>query len=137
MVLVLALVLGLIYLVFRIMKRVSKPKVASDSELKILASTSLGQGRAVHVIGVGSKAYLVGATDSAVSLIAEVEDKELIDELELKAATEPPKAKTDFAAIFTSLLGKGGKPVGKAKSSRVDSFSPEYLAQQRERLKKF
>lgn len=144
MVLVLALVLGAIYLVFRLMKRLGKPKVGSDSAIKVLATTSLGTGRAVHVLSLGSKAYLVGSTDSAVSLIAEVTEKEVVDDLVLKAGAEVAAPKGDFASILSSLLPKrkeGEAPLSKRERSMAakdeEGLSPEFLAVQRERLRKF
>jgi flagellar protein FliO/FliZ len=144
MVVVLALVLGAIYLVFRLMKSLGKPKIGSDSAIKVLATTSLGTGRAVHVINIGSKAYLIGATDSSVSLIAEIAEKEVVDELVLKAGTEKAAPTGDFAAILSSLLPrkKGGAAKiserDKARAARdQDGLGPEFLAIQRERLKKF
>lgn len=144
MVVVLALVLGAIYLVFRLMKRLGKPKIGSDSAIKVLATTSLGTGRAVHVINIGSKAYLVGSTDSSVSLIAEITEKELVDDLVLKAGAEKPAPKGDFGAILSSLLPKkkGEAPKvsdrDRARAAKdTDGLGPEFLAIQRERLKKF
>jgi flagellar protein FliO/FliZ len=139
MIFVLALVLGAIYGVYRLLKRLSKPKVADDSTLKILASTSLGPGKALHVIGLGSKAYLIGAADSSISLVAELDDKEFIDALTLEATLAPkasrPGASTDFGELLRGLLGhrRGGRKYG-LKQDRKDG---DFLAGQRERLRKF
>jgi flagellar protein FliO/FliZ len=136
MIVVLALVLAAIYGIYRLMKRLARPKTAEDSAVKVLASTSLGQGKALHVIGLGSKAYLIGATDSSISLVAEVQDKDFVDSLALQAAMAPsprPGAGRDFSELLTSLMGRrGGR--GGAKSQRRDG---DFLAGQRERLRKF
>jgi flagellar protein FliO/FliZ len=145
MILVLALVLGLIYVVFRIMKRLAKPKIVADSSVRLLAQASLGPGRAVHLIGVGDKAWLVGSSENSVSLIAEIEDRELIDELALKAATAPLRAKADFASVLNSVLGKQRRPARKGRAAAagdavgdaVGDNGPDFLARQRERLRKF
>jgi flagellar protein FliO/FliZ len=139
MIVVLALVLAAIYGVYRLMKRMAKPKAADSSAVKVLASTSLGTGRALFVVALGSKAYLVGATDASVNLVAEVEDKEYVDALILEAAMSPEKARSasakDFGEILTGLLGGrrgGGKPgAGKPRGPG------DFLAGQRERLRKF
>jgi flagellar protein FliO/FliZ len=137
MVLVLALVLAAIYAIYRLMKRASRPKTADDPAIKVLASTSLGQGKALHVVSLGSKAYLVGATDSSVSLVAEVEDKELLDALALQAAMSPaaPKAGSarDFGELLAGIMGGRGRRAG-SKQARRDG---DFLAGQRERLRKF
>ncbi len=147
MILVLALVLGAMYLVFKVLKRIGKPKAADDSSIRILASASIGAGRALHVVTLGEKAYLLGATDSSISLIDRVEDREYLDALALKAATEAGAPRADFAAILGSLLPKGKKAKdGKGRSLAAGGFSgdeafearvsADYLAEARERVKK-
>jgi flagellar protein FliO/FliZ len=136
MIVVLALVLAAIYGIYRFMKKLSRPKVSGDSSVKILASTSLGPGKALHVIALGSKAYLIGATDAAISLVAEVEDKDFIDTLALEAAMSPMSSKSgaglDFGDMLAGLLG--GRRKAGAKQQRRDG---DFLAGQRERLRKF
>ncbi len=136
MIFVLALVLGAIYGIYRLMKRLSKPKTAEDSAVKVLASTSLGPGKSMHVIGLGSKAYLVGATDSAISLVAEVEDKDFIDALALAAAMKPPSAGMGVGRNFGEILAAlmGGRRRAAAKHPGHDG---DFLSSQRERLRKF
>jgi flagellar protein FliO/FliZ len=138
MIVVLALVLAAIYGVYRLMKRVSRPKAADDSAVKVLASTSLGPGKALHVISLGSKAYLVGATDSAISLVAEVEDKDFVDSLALQAAMAPaskPGAGRDFTELLSSLMSRSR--VGRRAGARPQRGDGDFLAGQRERLRKF
>jgi flagellar protein FliO/FliZ len=140
MVVVLALVLAVIYGVYRLMKSLARPKTAEDTVVKVLTTTSLGPGKALHVVALGSKAYLIGATDASVSLVAEVEDKELIDALALEAALSPSVAKRatakDFGDMLAGLMGLRGKAGRKAglKPTRQDG---DFLAGQRERLRKF
>jgi flagellar protein FliO/FliZ len=130
MIVVLALVVAAIYVVYRLMRRISRPKVAEDSSLRLLASRSLGPGKSVHVLGLGSKAYLIGSADSSVSLIAELDDKEFVDELFLKAAQNAPKegSARDFGELLSSLLGSRRK--GPPKKGPSGNF----LAGQRDRL---
>jgi flagellar biosynthetic protein FliO len=134
MVVVLVLVLAAIYGAYRLFKKFAKPKAADDSAVRILSTSSLGQGRALHVIGVGAKSYLVGATDSSISLIAEIDDKEFVDALVLKAETEarakPGKA-ADFGAMLSGLMS--GRKSGR-EAKRGDG---DFLAGQRDRLRKF
>jgi flagellar protein FliO/FliZ len=135
MIVVLALVLAAIYGLYRLMKSLSKPKIPDNSTVKVLASTSLGPGKALHVIGLGSKAYLIGATDSSISLMAEIEDKEFVDALTLEAALRPPSSRTGVGKEFGDILSgiMGGRRRTGAKQRRDGDF----LAGQRERLRKF
>jgi flagellar protein FliO/FliZ len=141
MVVVLALVLAAIYGVYRLMKRLGRPKASDSSAIKLLASTSLGPGKALHVVCLGSKAYLVGAADAAVSLVAEIEDKEFIDALILDASTRPQGPLSpvgrDFGALLSSVLKRSGAGIGKKARKQDDSASGGFIAEQRERLRKF
>lgn len=135
MIFVLALVLVAIWLVFRFMKKAARPKGSSESAIKVLASTSMGQGKAVHLVGLGGKAWLLGASESSVSLIAEIDDKELLDQLSLEAATQSAHPKADFSSILGSLMGKGTKR--NPGRGAMDELDPDFLARQRDRLKKY
>jgi len=139
MVVVLALVLAAIYGVYRLMRKVAKPKSQDSSAIKILASSSLGGGKALHVVALGSKAFLVGATDESVNLVAELDDKEFLDALELEAAMSPersrPGAARDFGDILSRLLGVKKRPKSAKKSG--GGAGGDFLAGQRDRLRKF
>ena len=134
MVFVLALVLAAIYGVYRLLRRASRPKAVDDNAVRVLATTSLGPGKALHVVAIDSKAYLIGATDSSISLVAEVTDKDFIDRLNLEAALAPKPAKqgADFGELLAGLLGGRRKAGGKRPRGDGD-----FLAGQRERLRKF
>lgn len=132
MVVVLAIVVGLIYLFFRFMKRLSRPKLGDEASIKILASTALGAGKALHVVSLGSKAYLVGSSESSVSLISEIDDKEFLDALALKAAASQRSQGAGFADVLGSMLGGKGK-----KGRNGAQGGSDFLAAQRERLRKF
>ena len=138
MIVVLAIVLVAIYAVYRLMKGLTKPKVSEDSAVKVLATTSLGQGKALHVVALGSKAYLIGATDASVSLVAEVDDKEFVDALALDAALSSSSKKgpgLNFGELLSGLIKpSGGYRRPGAKAQRGDG---DFLAGQRDRLRKF
>jgi flagellar protein FliO/FliZ len=132
MVVVLALVVAAIYLFFRFMKRLSRPRLGDDSDIKVLASAGLGTGKALHVVSLGTKAFLIGASESSISLISEIQDKEYVDALALKAASAPRGQGTGFAELLGSMLGgKGRKAAGRTTGGSG------FLAAQRERLRKF
>jgi len=135
MMLVLGLVIAAIYGLYALLKRSARPKASDDSYLRVLAATSLAAGRSLHVVSLGDKAWLVGSTDTSVALISEIQDKELIDALALRAA-EAPQApgrapRKDFASMRTELLGR--KAVKKAAVPDPGDF----FSRQKDRLKKF
>jgi len=136
MLLVLALVLGVMYLVFTLMRRLARPRNATDSPIRVLASTSLGTGKAVHLVELGGKAWLLGASEQGLTLITEIDDRELLDGIELEAATRKP-AGGDFGGILARLL-RGGRPV-KIPLAEGDQEAPDgrWIAKRSGRLGKF
>jgi flagellar protein FliO/FliZ len=112
MVLALALAAAAVYGLVYFLKRLSRPQAVQDTFLKVLSSVHLGSNRYLHVVSVGAKAYLVGAGDSGITLIAEIEDKETIDAMlleESRRASESGKA-LDFKKLFRRFSGQGPAP---------------------------
>ena len=133
MVLVLVLVAAFIYIVVFFLKgffkRISRPQEAANPYLKILASLHLGSNRFVYVVSVGPKqAWLVGAGDGGVSLIAEIEDKETVDTMLLDDSrkTNETGKFPDFRSLLRRFGGGGGNDTGP---------SPENIRKRRERLR--
>jgi flagellar protein FliO/FliZ len=81
-------------------------------------------------VEVGVSIYLVGCSDSTVSLVAEITDKESVDALRLglaQGATEP--APRSFVSVLSGLFGGAGGP-----DAAGDTVS--YLRKQKERLRR-
>jgi flagellar biogenesis protein FliO len=75
----LAVVLGLVYLVLHGLKWLqrNKPKGlphAGGATINILETTGLAPGRFLHLVVVGEKTLLLGATDHQITLLAELQD---------------------------------------------------------------
>lgn len=133
MVLVLALVAGAVYGVVFFLKRLSRPGVQKNPHLRILAAAHLGSNRFVHVIAVGSQAWLIGAGEGGVSLISEITDSEAVDALLLEASeksaeAEPGKQLSGFAHLLSRFSGKEGSAV-------QPDLNVENLRKRRERLR--
>jgi flagellar protein FliO/FliZ len=107
-VLVLALVATAIYGVTIFLKRIKTAPSQRDPFLKVLARTPVSAKTFAAGIGVGGKAYLVGVSDAAVSLIAEVTDKETVDAMFLDSSrlAENAAARPDFKALLGRLSGR-------------------------------
>jgi len=128
MILVLAFTAAAIYGIVFFIKRSSKKTTASDPFLKVLASSPLGFNRYVHIASVGSKAWLLGASEGGVNLISEIEDKEIIDALLLEDSRKSAETVNRFPD-FLSILRRLGTPAQK-QSSGIDE-----IRKRRERLK--
>jgi flagellar protein FliO/FliZ len=133
MVLVLALVAGLIYLVVFFLRRLSRPQSEQNPHLKILASTHLGGGRYVHVVSVGTKAWLIGSGEGGISHIADINDQEAVDAMLLdasRAGAEKPgfNSLPAFQALLKRFSGGNEQP----PEDRIAS-----MRKRRERFKRF
>lgn len=128
LILVAAAVYGAVYL----LKRIARPNVARDPHLKVLASAHLGSNRYVHVVSVGRKAWVVGAAEGGVNLIAEVDDEEEIDSMLLddsrREASSAPAFSLDFKEIARRL--GAGSASGETAGPSADS-----IRKKRERLR--
>jgi flagellar protein FliO/FliZ len=111
--------------------KLKKPRTPAHSSIQVLASSSLAPGKAIHVVKAGDRAYLIGSSESAVSLIANVEDKEYVDRLELEAQAAPQRSGKPFAQLLGALMGRGGQAPGPSG----DQFA--FMKRQREKLKKY
>ena len=116
MVVVLALVTLCIYLVMRFFKRGSQSAFSSDPYLKKTASLTLSPGKSLHVVTLDDNAFIIGVTDAAVNLIGKVENKELVDAMNLHAeeqnATRLPRDFSRLLDLFGGAQNKGARGKG-------------------------
>lgn len=127
LILSLAVVCGLIYGVLYFIRRSRHFTAADDPFLKTVASLPLAPHKTLYVVTLIDKAYLVGAADSSLSLIAEITDKELIDAMNLHAA-QAAGPKQDFSSFLHTIF-----PAAKPKKTESNPFD-SFLSKQRERL---
>jgi flagellar protein FliO/FliZ len=128
MLLVLVLVAVAIYGVIYFLKKAAKPAASSDPFLRILSSAHLGSNRYAHIVSVGGKAWLLGASDGGVKLISEIEDKEVIDAMLLEDSRKTSE-NSGRLPDFISLLRRFGARPG------PDVSGADNIRRHRERLK--
>jgi flagellar biosynthetic protein FliO len=94
------IVIGLIYLSLYALRRVASLAPRSGRRLRTIESLRLAPRQAVHLIQVGDRTFLIGATDGGLQTLAEVE-------LEPNPAVAQvlPAAPVSAEALFTRLLG--------------------------------
>lgn len=124
MVLVLAAVLGAIYLLVLFIKRNARVRDGAGAGIALLGSRSLGGSRSLHLVQVGSGVYLVGATDQALNLIADLTDQEGIDPAAEHAAGNGAGRR------FPDLLAEFGA------APRGSNAPGDFLRRQQERLQR-
>ena len=82
-------VVGLIYLTGFLYQKLTKSSVINESyalnKAQIISTTSIGQGRNLHVVKIGKNACLIGSTQNNITFIKDIElqnnkVKEVLDE---------------------------------------------------------
>lgn len=129
MLLILAAVVGAIYLLLWLLRRGAGKRVQENDLIRVLGSRTLAGTRALHVVEVGTALYLIGSSDGGVELIAEVTDKESADSLRLRAAAEAPSARRTFQSVLSDIFRPARRPTTMGESVG-------FLRRQRDRLKK-
>lgn len=113
-VVVLALVCAAIYGVVYLLKRSTRINVANDPYLKSVAQLVLAPNKALHVVTIGAKAFLVGVTDQSINLVGEIDDRELIDAMNLASAKNESAVPASFASILSNFLPNQARARGQA-----------------------
>lgn len=110
MVFALLVVLALAYVAVRFLKRSTKLSDSDDPFLRHVSHLSLSASRSVDVVTILDHAYILGVSDNAVNLIGHIDDKELVDSMNLYAdkndSKKRPRSFDDILAIFMPNSGR-------------------------------
>jgi flagellar protein FliO/FliZ len=114
-VLLLILAAAAVYGIVYVVKKLSQPRDTLNPNLRVLATVRLGPNRFVHVVALGSRAWLVGSGEGGISHIADVTEQEALDTLFLEESRQ--NGASGRAGDFQSLLRRLGvlKPPGEAE----------------------
>ena len=136
MVFALLIVLGIAYLAIRVLKRGTKLSNSDDPFLRHVSHLSLSASRSVDVVTILDHAYILGVSDNAVNLIGQIEDKELVNSMNLYADkndnTKRPRTFNDILSIFMPNSNRNGSNENVYGSSAWNAA--DSLRQQRERF---
>ena len=105
MILVLVVVIACIYGIVWLLKKGMRPGAENDPYLKKTASITLSPGKTVQIVTLQEKAYLLGVSESSITLISEIDDKEFVDAMNLNTPVGNGKKPADFASLLASLTG--------------------------------
>ena len=130
MVLILAAVVGLIYLIFWLLKRGLRRQLPQNDLIRLLGTRNLSSNRALHLVEMGKQVFLVGSAEGSISLISEIRDRETLDSIALERSQVENRATQGFANFFQSVL-KSGKQRESSVGATID-----FMKQQRQRLEK-
>ena len=104
MIVVLAIFAAAVYLLFRFIKKQNNPGNEENPFLRKAFQLTLGPGKTVQIITLVDSAYILGVSDSNVNLIEKIDDKELVNAINLYAeknsAQTKPKSFSELLDIF-------------------------------------
>ena len=130
MVLILAAVVGVIYLIFWMLKRGFRRQLPQNDLIRLLGTRNLAGNRSLHLVELGKQVFLVGAAEGNISLISEIRDQETLDSIALERSQTQNRAPQGFAQFFQSVLRSGKQ----RESSIGDTIN--FMKEQRQRLRK-
>ncbi len=136
MVFALAVVLALAYFAVRVLKKGAKLGSSDDPFLRHVSHVSIGTNRSVDVVTILDHAYLLGVSDNSVNLIAQIENQELVNSMNLyadkKDSSARPRSFEDILSIFMPNVSKFSQ--GQSVYGNAANDAAESLRQQRNRL---
>lgn len=135
MILALAVVAGIVYVIFYFLKRTARSSNDSDPFLRRVSQISLSPGKSVQVVTLQDNAFLIGVSDDSISLIGKIEDKELINAMNLYADKNQKVSKPrSFREILDMFMPGSSKEPEDNIYSQQASSSENAIRRQRERL---
>jgi len=130
MVFFLIIVIVIIWLFIKLLRRFSGNRFGDQDMINLIGSQTLTAETSLHVVEVENSYYLLGASQSNVSLITEIKDQETIDSLNLKRSRGHDRQGKTFWEMVSGITPSRQKPGEDASARSVD-----FLKNQRDRLK--
>lgn len=139
-ILILAIVVALIYFVMNYMKKsFIGDSSKEDLYLRKVAYLNLAPGKSVQVVTLLDKCYLLGVSESNINLISTIEDKELIEAMNLNAdkALKTKKA-MNFNEVLEMFMPSKSTKVTEATQDNIYSDNSQnlndFVTSQRKRI---
>lgn len=113
MVFALAVVLGIAWLIFYLLKKTMKTTNDSDPFLRRVSQLTLSPGKSVQIITLQDSAFLIGVSDENISLLGKIDDKEFVNAMNLYADkndnVSKPRSFREILDIFMPGSSKEGE----------------------------
>jgi|CZCA01.1.fsa_nt_gi flagellar biogenesis protein FliO len=121
----LALIIGLIYLVCLILKRIQENKASTYGrpvmELISTINLGLGPGKSIHMVRAADKVFVIGATTAKITLLAEIDtDLDKLTAQNRPRETEPGKERRfdQLLAEYTEKFVRGSRLSGGSEGNK-------------------
>jgi flagellar protein FliO/FliZ len=136
MFLVLGGVIGAIYGVFFVLKRMGNPRFQGNSLISVISTQNLQGNRALHLVEVGNEVFLIGSSEGGVELVGKLEDQETLDQVKLYRSEMVAGGKS-FQGSLRDIFFRSGSSGEEAAEEETDRSAGAalFLQRQRERLK--
>jgi flagellar protein FliO/FliZ len=126
MIFALAVVAGIAYLVIRMLKKNMKTANDNDPFLRKVSSIALGQGKSVQIVTIQDNAFVLGVTDSNITLLGTLDDKQLINAMNVyNDRNENVTKPRSFAEVLEMFMA----PIRGNKAPNVYGNAAENVAE--------
>jgi len=123
---VLLLVVVAIYFLMRFFKRKNNVSKSDDDFMRRVSYLTLSPGKSVEIVTLLDHAYILGVTDSNINLLGEVEDKELIEAMNLnfdkKQNVKKPMNFSDVLDIFMPRGPRANTNIYQSAEDKVNNL---------------
>lgn len=147
-VLMLLIVCGLAYVILRMLKKANAIPLNDDPYLKVVSSLKLAPNKMLYILTLEREAFLIGVSEKNISLIAKINDADLINRLNLRADSQNAGQKS-FAELLGAFFKKplaantADQTVSPSREqnatpragNQADNINDEFLSEARQRLK--
>ena len=126
MILFLCLVVAAIYAVMWFFKKKLNNTKSDDNFLRRVSSLNIGPGKSVEIVTLLDNAYILGVTDSNINVIDQIEDKELIEALNLNFdKNQNVKKPMNFSDVLDIFMPNGprNKNIYEDEERKVNNLS--------------
>lgn len=128
-IIVLALIVAAIYGIMWFFKKKNNISKNDDDFLRKVSSITLSPGKSVEIVSLLDHAYILGVTESNINLIGEVQDKELIEAMNLnfdkKQNVKKPMNFADVLDIFMPHGPRNNVNVYQEAEQKVENINSE------------
>ena len=135
MVLALVVVAGIIYGVFYLLKKSVKSVNDNDPFLRKVSQITLTPGKTVQIVTLQDNAYILGVSDQSINLIGKVEDRELVNAMNLYADKSSGNSKPkSFSEILNIFMPGSSKNTTAEEKIGEDEDAMSFIRAQNQRL---
>ncbi len=136
MIFVLAFVIGLLYLVFYLLKKTSKVENVNNPFMRVVSKINISAGKSVQIVTVLNHGYLIGVSESGINLISEIDDEELIKSMNVYADSNEQVSRPQSFADVLDMFIPGNKTDKKSVFDTESLSAVDFIKQQRQKLNK-